>query len=48
MIETVSEADCLSLKDNRKGSRKLEKESLCFKGNFKKEQQENYSPVNIT
>lgn len=37
MIETVSEADCLSLKDNRRGSRKLEKNLFCFKGNFKKE-----------
>jgi len=26
MIETVSEDECLSLEDNRKGSRKLEKE----------------------
>lgn len=48
MTETVSEADCLSLKDNRKDSRKLEEESFCFKAKFKKEQKENYSAVNIT
>lgn len=47
MIETVSEADCLSLKDNRKGSRKLEKNLFALR-ETKKEQQENYSAVNIT
>lgn len=47
MIETVQEADCLSLQDNRKSSEKLEKESFSSKRNFKKEQQENYSAVNI-
>lgn len=47
MTETVSEAVCLLLKGNRKGFRRLEKESSCFKGNGKMEQQENYSAVNI-
>lgn len=48
MIETVSEAGYLSLKDNKKDSRKLEEESFCFKAKFKKEQKENYSAVTIT
>lgn len=48
MIETVSEAGCLSLKDNKKDSRKLEEESFCFKAKFKKEQKEIYSAVTIT
>lgn len=34
MTETVSEADCLSLKDKMKGSGKLEGESFFFKGQF--------------